>query len=59
MMDKKGCIEVGQDTSEGCGGGVSEIHKRVKCEGTVGGRCETDYSVAVVCFLDSVRKQNT
>lgn len=56
-MDKKGCTEVGQDTSEGCGGG--EIHKRVKCEGTVGGRCETDYSVAVVCFLDSVRKQNT
>lgn len=30
MTDKKGCTEVGQDTSEGEGsGGVSELHRRV------------------------------
>lgn len=55
MTDKKGCTEVGQDTSGGARGGISEIHKRVLK--IVGGRRETDCSVAVISILDSVRKQ--
>lgn len=55
MTGKKGCIEVGHDTSgEVRGGGISEIHKRVYKK--VGERRQTDCSVAVISFLDSVRK---
>lgn len=52
-----GALRWDRTPPRGAGGVLVKFTRELSVRGTVGGRCETGCSVAVVCFLDSVREK--